>query len=69
MLTYWYAMFYSERGHSFDLILLNTGWGDEQSRVSVTHFIITVDLTDGPALVWQTLHVERKKEKREQYKG
>lgn len=69
MLTYWYAMFYSERGHSFDLILLNTGRGDEQSRVSVTHFIITVDLTDGPALVWQTLHGDKKKRRENNLKA
>lgn len=50
-------MFHSERGHSFDFILCNTGWDNEQSRISVTHFIITVDLTDSPALIRQTLQI------------
>jgi len=53
-------MFHSERGHSFDFILFNTGGGNKQSRVSVTHFIITVDLTDRPALIGQTLQTVRR---------
>lgn len=70
-LTYRYAMFHSERGHSFDFILFNTGRDNEQSRVSVTNFIITVDLTDGPALIRQTLQTVwgQTNVKRELYKG
>lgn len=64
-------MFHSERGHSFDFILCNTCWDNEQSRVSVTHFIITVDLTDGPALIWQTLQTvwDRKMRKEKLKRG
>lgn len=54
-LTYWDAMLGSKKGHLFDVFICNVGRDDQDGRIGVTQLITTVDLTDGPALIWKTL--------------
>lgn len=50
------AMLSPERCHSSQLVVFDASWDDQESRVCVTHFIVTVHLTDSPAFIGKTLH-------------
>lgn len=45
----------SEQGHLFDVFICDVGGDDQDRWVGVTQLITTVDLTDGPALIWKPL--------------
>lgn len=45
----------SKKGHLFDVFICNVGRDDQDGWIGVTQLITVVDLTDGPALIWETL--------------
>lgn len=54
-MTDWDAVPGPEKRHSSDVFVCDVGGDDQDRGVGVTQLVVTVDLTDGPALVRQTL--------------
>lgn len=58
-----YAMLGPKSRYSFKLVVFDTSWDDQESRIRVTHFIVTVYLTYSPTFIGQTLHKRQKQYK------
>lgn len=45
----------SKQGHLFDVFIWNVGRDDQDGWIGVAQLVGAVDLTDGPALIWEAL--------------
>ena len=50
-----YAVLSSEQSNTFDVFIYDVGRDDQNGGVGVTQFMGAVNLTNGPAFIWETL--------------